>query len=88
MEITIGDRVYGPTHIEFIKDGGGAGIDLTYIGYGGLNTTLTNQARYAIALLTEDNNTDITTIQWAGGVKDFSRIWDDRALYVYSMLKS
>jgi len=54
-----------------------------YIGYAA-PATATSAAAWQIRKLTYDANNNITDIQFASGVNDYTKVWDDRATYSYS----
>lgn len=41
-------------------------------------------AEWQIRKVTYDTNFNVTAIQFAGGVNDYSKVWDDRATYSYA----
>ena len=54
-----------------------------YIGHAAPGTLVT-AAAWQIQKITYDGNSNITNVQFAAGVNDYTKVWDDRAGYVYS----
>lgn len=54
-----------------------------YIGYAAPGTAK-SAAAWQIRKITYDSNNNITDIQFASGVNDYTKVWDDRATYSYS----
>ena len=58
------------------------GGDLEYIGYAAPGTA-TSAAAWQIRKLTYSGG-DVTQVNFAAGVNDYTKVWDDRATYSYS----
>lgn len=54
-----------------------------YIGYARPDAA-TSAAEWQIKKVTYDSNNNVTAIQFAAGVNDFNKVWDNRATYSYS----
>lgn len=60
-----------------------AGSNPEYIGYAAPGTA-TSAAAWQIRKVTYNGSGDITDVQFAAGVNDYTKVWDDRAGYSYS----
>ena len=54
-----------------------------YIGYA-MPGSAKSSARWQIRKITYDSNGFITDIQFASGELEFNKIWENRAIYIYS----
>jgi len=54
-----------------------------YIGYAAPGTAK-SAAAWQIRTLTYDAAHNVTDVQFAGGVNDYTKVWNDRATYAYS----
>jgi hypothetical protein len=57
--------------------------DPLYIGFARPGA-LTSAAEWQIAKCTYDAGGNMTAKQFAGGVNDYNKVWDDRAGYTYA----
>jgi hypothetical protein len=60
-------------------------VGVTYMGWCLAGTTATNQAKFKIKRVSA--NAGITITEYAGGNRDYSKIWDNRVGLQYSFLK-
>ena len=44
----------------------------------------TSEAAWSIQKLAYDDNDNVLTVKWAGGVNDYNQVWDNRATLDYS----
>ena len=54
-----------------------------YIGYAAPGSAL-SAAAWQIKKLTYNGNNNVTAVEFAGGVNDYNKVWNDRAAYSYS----
>lgn len=66
------------TQIDYV-----GGTNAIYVGHA-MPATLTSAASWRIKKIAYDGNNNPTSVKWAGGVKTFSQVWDNRASLSYS----
>jgi hypothetical protein len=60
-----------------------SGTNPIYIGHARPGS-LSSAAEWQLKKITYDGSNNVTAIQFAAGVNDYSKIWDDRASYTYA----
>ena len=60
-----------------------SGIYPLYIGCAAPGSAV-SAADWQIKKLTYNGNNNVTAVEFAGGVNDYNKVWDDRATYSYS----